>query len=333
MLFRIFQEALTNVVRHAQRQRRARHARRAATATFELRISDNGRGITDAQVADPRAIGLLGMRERAALIGGAFTIAGAPGKGTAISSACRSRSAEADDAGSSRPAADDADSAGRRSSGRAARHPHDPRPSGSKARSSARPATPSQRAVAGPRAPNGMSCVADISLPGTSGLDLIKELRRLHPALPTLVVSMHPAAQFARRALSAGAAGYLTKDSAPEEFVAAIEEARRGRRYVGRDSGDDAAPLVDASRSSTPHEALSDREYQVLRMLGSGQTVSDIARDLGPEREDGQHVPHARAREARHADQRRADALRDRERAARLVDSRSRPQRHAGRRR
>lgn len=122
--------------------------------------------------------------------------------------------------------------------------------------------------------------VADISLPGMSGLDLIKQLRRLHPTLPTLVVSMHPAAQFARRALGAGAAGYLTKDSQPEEFVAAIEEARRGRRYVGRDPGD--VLLRWASKSmATPHESLSDREYQVLRMLGSGQTVSDIARDVG----------------------------------------------------
>jgi two-component system invasion response regulator UvrY len=122
--------------------------------------------------------------------------------------------------------------------------------------------------------------VADISLPGISGLDLIKELRRRHPALPTLVVSMHPAAQFARRALGAGAAGYLTKDSSPEEFVTAIEEARRGHRYVGRDAGD--MLLRSAGRPAvTPHEALSDREYQVLRMLGSGLTVSDIARDLG----------------------------------------------------
>jgi DNA-binding NarL/FixJ family response regulator len=121
--------------------------------------------------------------------------------------------------------------------------------------------------------------VADISLPGTSGLDLIKELRRVQPALPTLVVSMHPASQFARRALAAGAAGYLTKDSAPEEFVAAIEEARRGRRYIGRDTGD-VFGRWPARASGTPHDALSDREYQVLRLLGSGQTVSDIARDL-----------------------------------------------------
>jgi len=122
--------------------------------------------------------------------------------------------------------------------------------------------------------------VEDLSLPGPSGLDLIKQLRRLHPALPTLVVSMHPAAQFARRALSAGAAGYLTKDSQPEEFVAAIEDVRRGRRFVGRDPGDALLRWAAKSRT-TPHEALSDREYQVLRALGSGHTVSDIARDLG----------------------------------------------------
>ena len=121
--------------------------------------------------------------------------------------------------------------------------------------------------------------VADISLPGTSGLDLIKELRRVHPSLPTLVVSMHPASQFARRALAAGAAGYLTKDSPPEEFVAAIEEARRGRRYIGRDTGD-ILGRWPARVSGAPHDSLSDREYQVLRLLGSGQTVSDIARDL-----------------------------------------------------
>jgi DNA-binding NarL/FixJ family response regulator len=122
--------------------------------------------------------------------------------------------------------------------------------------------------------------IADISLPGASGLDLIKELHRLYPTVPALVVSMHPAAQFARRALSAGAAGYLTKDSAPEEFVAAIEEARRGRRYVSRDAGDELLRWA-AKAVTTPHEALSDREYQVLRMVGSGHTVSDIARLLG----------------------------------------------------
>jgi len=101
--------------------------------------------------------------------------------------------------------------------------------------------------------------VADISLPGTNGLDLIKELRRLYPTLPTVVVSMHPASQFARRALAAGAAGYLTKDSTPEEFIVAIEEARRGRRYVGPDGAE--VGRWSAGAGVTPHD-------------------SDIARDL-----------------------------------------------------
>jgi DNA-binding NarL/FixJ family response regulator len=120
--------------------------------------------------------------------------------------------------------------------------------------------------------------IADISLPGRSGLDLIKDLRALYPRLPTLVLSMHPVAQFARRALKAGAAGYLTKDSAPEELVAAVREARRQRRYVGRGTAPD-----DESGASVAalHESLSDREYQILRMFGSGRTLSDIARDLG----------------------------------------------------
>ncbi len=129
------------------------------------------------------------------------------------------------------------------------------------------------------RSANWDVVVADISLPGTSGLELIKELRRLQPTLPTLVVSMHPASQFARRALAAGAAGYLTKDSPPEEFIAAIEETTRGRRYVGRDAGE-VLGRWSTRNAAAPHDSLSDREYQVLRLLGSGQTVSDIARDL-----------------------------------------------------
>ena len=122
--------------------------------------------------------------------------------------------------------------------------------------------------------------IADISMPGMSGLQFLKAMRRWHPRVPTLVLSMHPAAQFARRALNAGAAGYLTKDSPPEELIAAVGQARHGRRYVSPSA--DALLKRWAARSATsPHESLSDREYQFLRMMGSGQTVSDIARDLG----------------------------------------------------
>jgi DNA-binding NarL/FixJ family response regulator len=119
--------------------------------------------------------------------------------------------------------------------------------------------------------------IADISLPGMSGLELIKEARRAHPELPTLVLSMHPASQFARRAMTAGAIGYLTKDSELEEFMTAIEHARRGRPYVSAD----APGAPGQGWNESPHETLSDREYQVLRLLGSGRTISDIARDLG----------------------------------------------------
>jgi len=122
--------------------------------------------------------------------------------------------------------------------------------------------------------------IADISLPGTSGLELIKEVRRLKPSLPTLVLSMHPASQFARRALSAGAIGYLTKGSELDEFVTAIEQVRRGRRFISRDTAD-LLGRRKVNWDSAPHETLSDREYQVLRLLGSGKTISDIARDLG----------------------------------------------------
>jgi two-component system, NarL family, invasion response regulator UvrY len=120
--------------------------------------------------------------------------------------------------------------------------------------------------------------VLDLTLPGASGLDLLKEIRRERPALPVLVLSMHPAAQFARRVLSAGASGYLTKDSAATDLVDAIEQIRRGRMYLGSQSPDATrAPAEGAA----PHDKLSDREYQVLRMLGSGLTVSEIATACG----------------------------------------------------
>lgn len=120
--------------------------------------------------------------------------------------------------------------------------------------------------------------VLDLTLPGASGLDLLKEIRRERPALPVLVLSMHPAVQFARRVLSAGASGYLTKDSAATDLVDAIEQIRRGRIYLGSQSQDVTGTPAEGT---APHDKLSDREYQVLRMLGSGLTVSEIATACG----------------------------------------------------
>jgi DNA-binding NarL/FixJ family response regulator len=123
--------------------------------------------------------------------------------------------------------------------------------------------------------------VLDITLPGASGMDLLKELRRERPALPVLVLSMHPPDQFARRAMNAGASGYLTKDSAPTELVKAVGEVMAGRRYLNPAVVEGLVLHQQPELSQRAHEVLSDREYQVLRLLGSGLTVSDIARDLG----------------------------------------------------
>ena len=117
--------------------------------------------------------------------------------------------------------------------------------------------------------------VLDVTLPDASGLDLLKEIRRDQPALPVLVLSMHPAAHFERRVLAAGASGYLTKDSAPTQLVQAIEQIRNGGHQIHGREVRRPGPAIPPGGAA--HDALSDREYQVLRMLGSGRTVSDIA--------------------------------------------------------
>jgi DNA-binding NarL/FixJ family response regulator len=122
--------------------------------------------------------------------------------------------------------------------------------------------------------------VLDLSLPGTSGLDLLKDLRRERPTLPVLVLSMYSPEQFARRAMNAGASGYLTKDSNPTELVKAVGEVIAGRRYLNPSIIEEPSGTVQTEGDQRPHESLSDREYQVLRMIASGLTVSQVAARL-----------------------------------------------------
>lgn len=122
--------------------------------------------------------------------------------------------------------------------------------------------------------------VLDISLPGRSGLEVLSELKQERPSLPVLVHTMHSEDQFAVRALRAGAAGYLTKDSSPAELVKALRKIVAGGKYVGQSLAEKLAVNVDANSDRAPHEALSDREFQVLRFLASGKTVSEIADEL-----------------------------------------------------
>jgi two-component system invasion response regulator UvrY len=120
----------------------------------------------------------------------------------------------------------------------------------------------------------------DITLPGKSGLDLLKELKAEWPGLPVLVLSGHTEDQFAVRVLRAGAGGYMTKESAPEELATAIRKVLAGGRYVSPALAEKLASRVNTDLTRTPHDALSDREYDVMSRIGSGKTVTEIAEEL-----------------------------------------------------
>lgn len=120
----------------------------------------------------------------------------------------------------------------------------------------------------------------DITLPGKSGLDLLKELKAARPGLPVLVLSVHPEDQFAVRVLKAGAAGYMTKESAPEELVQAIRKILAGGPYVSPTLAEKLALSVGKDFTRTPHETLSDREYEVMCRIASGKSVTEIAGEL-----------------------------------------------------
>src|SRR5215831_1479904 len=120
----------------------------------------------------------------------------------------------------------------------------------------------------------------DITMPNKSGLDVLKELHAESPRLPVLVLSMHPEDQYAVRVLRAGAAGYITKESAPAKLVQAIRKVIRGGRYVSSTLAEQLVFGLGAETEKPVHEILSDREYQVLCMIASGKTVTQIADEL-----------------------------------------------------
>jgi two-component system, NarL family, invasion response regulator UvrY len=122
--------------------------------------------------------------------------------------------------------------------------------------------------------------ILDISMPGKSGLDILSDLKRLRPKLPILFLSMHPEEQYARRALRAGAAGYLTKESVPEELKGAVRRVVAGGRYVSATLAERLAYDLREGADTPIHELLSDREFQVLRMIASGKTVKEIAEEI-----------------------------------------------------
>jgi two-component system, NarL family, invasion response regulator UvrY len=120
----------------------------------------------------------------------------------------------------------------------------------------------------------------DISMPGRGGIDTLKELKIEKPKLPVLVLSMYPEEQYAVRALKAGASGYLTKESAPEELIEAIRKVSRGGKYISPSLAESLAFHVGGDVERALHETLSNREYQVMLMIASGKTVKEIADEL-----------------------------------------------------
>ena len=120
----------------------------------------------------------------------------------------------------------------------------------------------------------------DINMPGRDGLDTLSKLHRLNPKLPVLMLSVHPEDQFGPRVLKSGASGYMNKESACDELITAIRKVCTGGKYISPGLAEKIACDLAADNNLPPHEKLSDREYQVMRMIASGKTVGEIAREL-----------------------------------------------------
>jgi len=122
--------------------------------------------------------------------------------------------------------------------------------------------------------------VLDISMPGRGGLDVIKYIKTHYPEIPVLVLSIYSEDQYAVRVLKAGASGYLTKETASEQLILAVRKISEGRKYVSADLAEKLASSLDENQQKAAHAKLSDREFQVLKLIGSGMTVGEIAEEF-----------------------------------------------------
>lgn len=122
--------------------------------------------------------------------------------------------------------------------------------------------------------------ISDLSMPGRSGLEALQQIKQIKPKLPVLILSIHPEDQYAIRVLKAGAAGYLSKDMAPDELVNAVQRVMLGKKYITASIAEKLASVLDQGSSKAAHEYLSDREFSVLKLLAAGKSVSEIAESL-----------------------------------------------------
>jgi len=119
--------------------------------------------------------------------------------------------------------------------------------------------------------------ISDLSMPGRSGMEALQHIKQHYPKLPVLILSMHAEEHYALRVLKAGASGYLGKDSASTELVKAVNRVLMGKKYITSTIAEKLASSLDRDSDKLPHEHLSDREFEVLKMLANGKSVSDIA--------------------------------------------------------
>lgn len=122
--------------------------------------------------------------------------------------------------------------------------------------------------------------ISDISMPGRSGVEIIKEVKDFAPKTPLLVLSVHTAEEYAVRAIKAGASGYLTKESAPDELIKAVEYILRGKRYITPEISELLADAYGDDLDKPPHECLSNREFEVMKFIAAGKSISEMAESL-----------------------------------------------------
>lgn len=122
--------------------------------------------------------------------------------------------------------------------------------------------------------------ICDISMPGRSGLEALQQIRDISPSLPVLIMSMHPEDQYAVRVFKAGASGYLSKDAVHQELLSAIQTIRNGRKFITPGIAEKLVGALDTDKPREPHEQLSNREFDVLKMLAAGKSITEIADQL-----------------------------------------------------
>jgi two-component system invasion response regulator UvrY len=271
-LFRIFQEAVTNIVRHAEASHITVRLVQPGNAIL-LEVADNGKGMPRRQLTDRTSLGLLGMRERARMWGGYVTINSTPDVGTTVTIWMPRETASMEaGTGAIRVLVADDHATVREGIRRFLADTPD--------LMAAREASTAAEVFEAVAAGDCDVVLLDISLPGRDGLDILKELKQRYPALPVLMFSVYAEEQYAVRALKTGAAGYVTKNSEPEVLMTALRKVARGGRYVSASLAERLALDLTTNTDRPLHATLANREYQVLLMLGEGKTVKEIANVL-----------------------------------------------------